>query len=102
MEGFIDRELVDAAGFTQLTSLWLDGLPITGSGLAALAGSRKLELLSICNTHVSDECLEVVSRFPSLKRVYLDGNKWVSRAGVESLANCKTIEYVSVVGCDKI
>lgn len=97
--------------FRQLEILQLQGTSITDRGLEQLGDLKELEVLSIGGTHITDEGLASIANFPQLRVLQLDNTislknmvhkktraSLFTKACLQHLLPCKTLEYLSVGG----
>lgn len=77
----VDKSLEYLRVLPKLESLNLTGTDVTDAGVARLVGLDSLEVLSLCETAVTDECLDEFAALPELKMVRLR-NTQVTDAGV--------------------
>lgn len=66
-----DEDLALLGQFPNLEKLILNGVPITGAGLNALAACTKLRSLSLSNTRVNATSLSALENFPQLEEVFI-------------------------------
>lgn len=78
MDDITDDGLQALVRFVQLERLWLDDMAsITSKGIEALGVLTELQWLSICglSAAVKPESLNVFTKLPKLKTLYVDGTK---------------------------
>ncbi|MBI1269185.1 protein kinase [bacterium] len=86
-----DSDLKTIAGKKNLRLLeFTRAGPFTKAGLASLATLPKLEILSLSECNLDDDCITELSKLKNLKSLDIDYNKALSDKGVESLLRNKS------------
>lgn len=80
-----DDQLKEVANLSNLTTLKLDGNPITSSGAAYLQELNHLEVINLVNTEVDDEIFHILDNLPRLSTIYL----WQSNVTEEGVAEAR-------------
>lgn len=99
-----DDDLVHIKNLTALRSLNLSWLMnITDAGVKKyLKKLSSLESLELAETQITDEILEFLKNFPSLKILDLERCHLITDAGLEHLKALPSLVYLKLRGCRKI
>jgi Leucine-rich repeat (LRR) protein len=88
--------LSSLGGLSALEELgFLGGESLSQADLAALASLRRLKVLSIMNSHLTDQGLTSICKLERLEQLRLDGTR-VSRNGLNQLSGLKSLRDLDV------
>ena len=96
-----DKDLENLKGLTGLESLWLspgcfDYSPLTGEGLANLAGMNNLRSLSINWTKITDDNLIHLKNLKNLEELILNKNDNLTGKGLVHLKDLKSLRNLTL------
>ena len=97
-----DAGLAHLAENTALKTLFLKGTSIDGSGLAHLAGLPRLWFLNLDDTRLDDRGMSNLAEFPNLRRIqvlYLANTK-ITDAGIASLERLSDLTVLNLSGTE--
>lgn len=92
-----DAGMAHLKGLDHLWNLTLNDLPITDSGLEAIADLPALQALYLSRTRVQGRGLMKLKSLPQLLVLYLDGCP-VTEEGLSALAGATRLQYLSLSG----
>jgi len=97
-----DAGLANLAGNTALQTLYLKGTSIDGRGLRHLAGLARLSNLNLDDTRLDDRGIANLAEFPNLRRIevlYLANTK-ITDAGLASLRSLTNLRVLNLCGTE--
>ena len=96
--GITDAGFEPLKGWTRLTSLWLDGMKVSGTGLAHLKGARGLTGLFLQGCPITDEGWRKIAGFAQVAELYFEGRAEVTDGGLVPLAKLTKLQQLRLAG----
>jgi eukaryotic-like serine/threonine-protein kinase len=93
-----DQDLTELRTLPQLKSLWLNEIPITGTGFLQLQ-EIPIGVLYLGNSQVDDEGITAIGGLTELGELYLAGTN-VTNDGLESITNLKQLRQLNLADTD--
>lgn len=91
-----DDIVVVASRVPSLQRLSLIESRVTDHGIKSLLSLHKLASLNLSRTSLTDGALNVISEFPALRELRLDGCEWLRDSHIVTLASMQNLEIVSL------